>query len=83
MLSSSAPTHLEDALNKKILLLDGAMGSQIYAFQPSEADYRGDRFKNHPVALKNCTEIMVLTQPKMIESIHDAYLEAGSGHHRN
>lgn len=54
------------------------MGSQIYAFQPSEADYRGDRFKNHPVALKNCTEIMVLTQPKMIESIHDAYLEAGS-----
>jgi len=75
---SSSSTLLEDALNKRILLLDGAMGSQIYAFSPTEEDYRGERFRHHPIALKNCTEVMVLTQPKMIESIHDAYLEAGS-----
>ena len=78
MTQSSSQTLLEDALNKRILLLDGAMGSQIYAFSPSEADYRGERFRHHPVALKNCTEVMVLTQPKMIESIHETYLEAGS-----
>ncbi len=74
----STREYLEDLLSRRILVLDGAMGSMIYAHQPAEADYRGARFKNHPVALKNCTEVMVLTQPRMIEDIHRAYLEAGA-----
>jgi 5-methyltetrahydrofolate--homocysteine methyltransferase len=71
-------TLLEQLLSQRILVLDGAMGSMIYAHQPTEGDYRGDRFAGHPFALKNCTEILVLTQPRMIEDIHRAYLEAGA-----
>jgi 5-methyltetrahydrofolate--homocysteine methyltransferase len=69
---------LDELLSERILLLDGAMGSMIYAQQPTEADYRGSRFAQHPADLKNCTEILVLTQPAMIEGIHRAYLEAGA-----
>jgi 5-methyltetrahydrofolate--homocysteine methyltransferase len=70
--------RLEELLAERILVLDGAMGSMIYAHQPGEEDYRGARFRNHPAALKNCTEVMVLTQPTLIEDIHRAYLEAGA-----
>jgi 5-methyltetrahydrofolate--homocysteine methyltransferase len=70
--------RLEELLSRRILLLDGAMGSMIYAHQPTEEDYRGRRFRSHPVLLKNCTEVMVLTQPKLIEDIHRAYLDAGA-----
>ncbi len=69
---------LDELLDQRILVLDGAMGSMIYAHQPSEEDYRGKRFRTHPVSLKNCTEVMVLTQPKLIEDIHRTYLEAGA-----
>src|SRR5438874_9059060 len=78
------PTHLgprgllEELLDRRILLLDGAMGSMIFAHEPTEEDYRGQRFHNHPILLRNCTEVMVLTQPRMIEDIHRAYLEAGA-----
>ena len=70
--------RLEEILSERIVVLDGAMGSMIYSHEPTEADYRGSRFANHPVLLKNCTEILTLTQPKMIEDIHRAYLEAGA-----
>ena len=70
--------HLEDLLSRRILIIDGAMGTMIHAHEPKEEDYRGSRFRNHHVALKNCTEVMVLTQPRMIEDIHRAYLEAGA-----
>jgi 5-methyltetrahydrofolate--homocysteine methyltransferase len=69
---------LEELLDRRILVLDGAMGSMIYGHEPREEDYRGQRFRNHPVLLKNCTEVMVLTQPRLIEKIHNAYLEAGA-----
>ncbi len=74
----STREYLEELLSRRILVLDGAMGSMIFAHDPQEADYRGARFRNHPVLLKNCTEVMVLTQPKIIEDIHRAYLEAGA-----
>ena len=70
--------RLEEILSERIVVLDGAMGSMIYAYKPEEADYRGSRFANHPIPLRNCTEILTLTQPKMIEEIHRAYLEAGA-----
>ena len=63
------------------MLLDGPLdgGGIIYlAASPKTEDYHGELFRFHPVQLKNCTEALVLTQPKMIEDIHRAYLEAGS-----
>jgi 5-methyltetrahydrofolate--homocysteine methyltransferase len=69
---------LEELLAERILVLDGAMGTMIHARKPTEEDYRGSRFRNHSKLLKNCTEVMVLTQPKLIEEIHRAYLEAGA-----
>jgi 5-methyltetrahydrofolate--homocysteine methyltransferase len=69
---------LQEMLSQRILLLDGSMGALIYSRQPTEEDYRGQRFRTHPVSLKNCTEALVLTQPRMIEDIHRAYLDAGA-----
>src|SRR5881275_1734333 len=69
---------LQELLSQRILLLDGSMGALIYSRQPTEEDYRGERFRTHPVSLKNCTEALVLTQPRMIEDIHRAYLNAGA-----
>src|SRR6516164_544633 len=76
--ASNARTQLEELLAERILLLDGSMGALIYSKEPKEEDYRGERFRHHPAALKNCTEAMVLTQPALIESLHRAYLDAGS-----
>src|SRR5947209_6354392 len=69
---------LEELLAERILVLDGSMGALIFSRGPTEEDYRGNVFKSHPVALRNCTEAMVLSQPRLIEDIHRAYLEAGS-----
>ncbi|WP_422926192.1 methionine synthase [Singulisphaera sp. PoT] len=71
-------TQIEAILSERIMVLDGAMGTMIYAHKPSEEDYRGERFRDHTKDLRNCTEILVLTQPKMIEEIHRQYLEAGA-----
>ena len=60
------------------MILDGSMGALIYSYKLTEEDVRGSRFARHPVGLKNCTEALVLTQPKLIEEIHRAYLEAGA-----
>src|SRR5579884_4326692 len=75
---TSTRAVLEELLSQRILLLDGSMGAFIYARGPQEEDYRGTRFRNHPKPLKNCTEALVLTQPRLIEDIHRAYLDAGS-----
>lgn len=75
---TSSREALEELLAQRIVLLDGAMGTMIHAHRPSEEDYRGQRFRQHPRPLKNCTEVMVLTQPELIRSIHRAYLEAGA-----
>src|SRR6516164_9350048 len=69
---------LLELLTQRILLLDGSMGALIFSREPSEQDYRGERFRNHPKLLKNCTEALVLSQPRFVEDIHCAYLEAGA-----
>jgi 5-methyltetrahydrofolate--homocysteine methyltransferase len=69
---------LDDLLAQRILVLDGAMGTMVMAAGPTEADYRGARFKDHPIDLKNANDVLVLTQPELIENIHRKYLEAGS-----
>jgi 5-methyltetrahydrofolate--homocysteine methyltransferase len=75
---SSTRDLLQELLDHRILLLDGSMGALIYSRGPTEEDYRGARFRQHPRPLKNCTEAMVLSQPRLIEDIHRAYLEAGA-----
>lgn len=70
--------YFEQLLSERILVLDGAMGTMIHRYEPTESDYRGERFKTHPVDLKNASDVLVLTQPKMIAEIHRQYLAAGA-----
>jgi 5-methyltetrahydrofolate--homocysteine methyltransferase len=74
----SCQAHLEALLAKRILLLDGAMGTMIQSYKLSEPDFRGERFKNHPRDLRDNNDLLVLTRPHVIEEIHQAYLDAGA-----
>ncbi|HEX3008437.1 MAG TPA: methionine synthase, partial [Bacteroidales bacterium] len=67
-----------DEISKRVLLLDGAMGTMIQRYKLSEADFRGDRFKNHSHDLKGNNDLLSLTRPDIIEKIHSEYFEAGA-----
>ena len=69
---------LEQLLAQRILVLDGAMGTMILAAGPGEEDYRGQRFADHSKLLKNANDVLTLTQPALVEKIHQAYLDAGA-----
>ena len=69
---------IQEQLEKRILVIDGAMGTMIQQYQLQEEDYRGDRFTNSTKDLKGNNELLSLTRPKIIRAIHDAYLEAGA-----
>jgi 5-methyltetrahydrofolate--homocysteine methyltransferase len=69
---------LEKLLTERILVLDGAMGTMVQSHHLSEEDFRGERFRDHPKSLKGCNDLLVLTQPQVIEAIHRAYLAAGA-----
>ena len=69
---------LEAAANKRILIIDGAMGTMIQRHKLDEAGYRGARFKDWQRDIKGNNDLLVLTQPKIIAEIHEAYLEAGA-----
>src|SRR5438093_2147131 len=66
------------SLAKRILVLDGAMGTMIQRHDLSEADFRGDRFRSHSHDLKGDNDVLVLTRPDVIVGIHREYLAAGS-----
>jgi 5-methyltetrahydrofolate--homocysteine methyltransferase len=70
--------ELQEQLNQRILVLDGAMGTMIQRYQLTEEDYRGNRFKNSSHLLKGNNDLLSLTQPQIIKDIHSAYLEAGA-----
>src|SRR6516225_3668812 len=76
--SDTMHDHLEEILSRRIMILDGSMGALLYSHKLSESDYRGQRFARHSEDLANCTDILVLTQPKLVEGIHRSYLEAGA-----
>ncbi|MFC2101604.1 methionine synthase [Bacteroidota bacterium] len=65
-------------LTKRILILDGAMGTMIQNYSLGEEDYRGERFRDFPANLKGNNDLLVLTQPQIIREIHEKYLEAGA-----
>ena len=65
-------------LEHRIAILDGAMGTMIQRFKLSEADYRGERFKDFPKDVKGNNELLSLTRPDVIRDIHEGYLAAGA-----
>lgn len=70
--------QLAEEAAKRILVLDGAMGTMIQGYKLTEADYRGERFKEYPSDLKGNNDLLSLTQPQIIKEIHAAYFEAGA-----
>lgn len=69
---------LDEALRRRILVLDGAMGTMIQRHAPSEEDFRGDRFADNDVPLTGANDLLCFTQPDMIREIHREYLAAGA-----
>ena len=71
-------TELVNLLQRRLLILDGAMGTMIQRHELTEADYRGERFRDHPRDLKGNNDLLLLTQPEVIRGIHADYLAAGA-----
>ncbi len=69
---------LEEILTDRVLILDGAMGTMIQRYKLTEADFRGERFKESKTLLKGNNDLLSLTRPDVIAQIHREYLEAGS-----
>ena len=80
MPTPSAPRSdlLRSLLDRRILMLDGAMGTMVHALGLDERGFRGARFADHPRDLKNCIDVLPLSQPDAIRGIHAAYFAAGS-----
>lgn len=70
--------QLYKALNERILVLDGAMGTMLQRYKFTEEDYRGERFKDWAYPVKGNNDLLSLTQPQAIEEVHRKYLEAGA-----
>ena len=70
--------RLRQQLERRILVIDGAMGTMIQRYMLEEADFRGSRFSDHPKDLLGNNDILNLTQPQMIKDIHTKYLAAGA-----
>ncbi len=77
-MTTSAEDRLRALLEQRIAVLDGAMGTMIQRAKLEEADFRGAQFADHPKDLKGNNELLSLTRPDVIRSIHEAYYEAGS-----
>lgn len=69
---------LIQALNNRIVVIDGAMGTMIQGYELTEQDYRGARFKDHPSELKGNNDLLNLTRPDIVGAIHRAFLDAGA-----
>jgi 5-methyltetrahydrofolate--homocysteine methyltransferase len=75
---SARTAAFQKLLASRIAVLDGAMGTMVHALALDEQGFRGERFRTHPKDLKNCIDVLVLTQGDAIRGIHAAYLEAGA-----
>ena len=75
---TTASHQIRSLLEQKILILDGGMGTMLQSYKLSEADFRGERFANHPCDVKGNNDLLSLTQPQIIRDIHRAYFEAGA-----
>ncbi len=70
--------ELQEILRKRILVLDGAMGTMIQRYNLSDDDFRGEKFKDHPKDLKGNNDLLSITQPEKIKNIHREYFKAGA-----
>ncbi len=71
-------SKIQEAISKRILVLDGAMGTMLQRYNFSEEDYRGERFKDFPHPLKGNNDLLTLTQPEAIKDVHRQYFAAGA-----
>ncbi len=69
---------LEQLLRERIVILDGAMGTNIQTYKLDEAAYRGERFADHRIDLKGNNDLLCLTRPQVVEEVHEAFLRAGA-----
>ncbi|MEO6289853.1 MAG: homocysteine S-methyltransferase family protein [Ginsengibacter sp.] len=69
---------IQECLNERILIIDGAMGTMIQRYKLEEKDYRGEKFKDWHTDVKGNNDLLSITQPQIIEAIHREYLEAGA-----
>src|SRR3990167_189908 len=76
--NTHSPSPLQSILAKRIMIMDGGMGTMIQTYHLNENDFRGTQFANHPVSLKGNNDLLSITQPKIIHAIHTAYLQAGA-----
>ena len=70
--------NIYNEIQKRILVLDGAMGTMLQAYKFTEEDFRGERFKDSPISLKGNNDLLSITQPKAIKEVHAKYFEAGA-----
>jgi 5-methyltetrahydrofolate--homocysteine methyltransferase len=71
-------SRLKALMAERILVIDGAMGTLLQAYKFEEQDFRGERFKDHPKDVKGNSDLLCITQPAAVETIHRQYLEAGA-----
>jgi 5-methyltetrahydrofolate--homocysteine methyltransferase len=71
-------SNIQQALQERILVLDGAMGTMLQQYKFTEADFRGERFKDYPAPLQGNNDLLSITQPEAIKTIHAKYFEAGA-----
>jgi len=69
---------IQECLNERILIIDGAMGTMIQRYKLEEKDFRGERFRDWPKDVKGNNDLLSITQPQIIEAIHKEYLKAGA-----
>ena len=69
---------IQEEIKKRILVLDGAMGTMLQRYKFEEQDFRGERFKDFPHPLKGNNDLLTLTQPEALKAVHRAYFEAGA-----
>ena len=70
--------ELKSLIKRRIVVLDGAMGTMIQQHKLEESDFRGTQFANHPCDVKGNNDLLAITQPDLIASIHQQYIEAGA-----
>lgn len=78
MTASNRITYLRNELNKRILVLDGAMGSLLQTYRLTEEDFKGEQFADHPSDLKGYNDLLSITQPHVVHEIHTNYCQAGA-----
>ena len=71
-------SNIYNALQERILVLDGAMGTMLQQYKFTEEDFRGERFKDYPTPLQGNNDLLSITQPEAIKTIHRKYFEAGA-----